>query len=57
MGGERGAKGEEERETDSPLSREPNTGLDLRTLGSQPELKADAQLTEPCRCPNILSCC
>ena len=24
------------------LSREPDVGLDLRTLGSQPELKADA---------------
>ena len=25
-----------------PLSREPNVGLDSRTLGSRPELKADA---------------
>ena len=29
-------------EADSPLSREPNTGLDPSTLGSWPELKADA---------------
>ena len=34
---ERGRKGE----TDSPLSREPNVGLNPRTLGSQPEPKAD----------------
>ena len=30
------------RKTQAPCG-EPNAGLDLRTLGSQPELKADAQ--------------
>ena len=30
-----------EGEADSPLSREPNGGLDLRILGSLPELKSD----------------
>jgi len=39
--GEQEWRGEAEGEADSPLSREPNTGLDPRTLGSQPELKAD----------------
>ena len=34
------ADGEEE--AGSPLSREPNTELNPRTLGSWPELKADA---------------
>ena len=44
---------EEEREADSSLSREPDTGLNPRTLGPLPEPKAD---TEPTRCPsNILS--
>ena len=38
MGGE--AKGEGQ--ADSPLSREPNAGLDPRTLGLRPEPKADA---------------
>ena len=38
-----GAGGEGEGKEDSSLlSREPKTGLDPRTLGSQPELKADA---------------
>ena len=36
------AGGEAERETAFPLSRDPNVGLHPRTLGSQPELKADA---------------
>ena len=31
-----------EEETGSPLSREPHVGLDPRTLGSYPELKANA---------------
>ena len=35
-----------------PPSREPDVGLDPRTLGSRPELKADASLTEPPRCPS-----
>ena len=38
-------------EADSPLSREPDSGLNPRTLRSQPEWKADAQLDEPPRCP------
>jgi len=42
---------EGEGEADSPLSREPNMGLDPRTPGSSPELKADASLTEPHRSP------
>ena len=33
---------EGEGEADSPLSREPNMGLDPRTLRSRSELKADA---------------
>ena len=31
------------REAGTPLSREPDAGLHPRTLGSRPELKADAQ--------------
>ena len=38
-----------------PLSREPNVGSDPRTLGSQPEPKAGAQLTEPPRHPENTS--
>ena len=30
-------------------------GLDLRTLGSRPELIADAQLAEPLGCPYLLT--
>ena len=30
---------------------EPNTGLDLRTLGSWPKPKSAVELTEPLRCP------
>ena len=41
------AEGEEE--ADSLPSREPHWGLDPRTLGSQVELKADAEWTEPPR--------
>ena len=48
-GGGAEAKGK----ADSPLSREPNSGLNLRTLRSWPELKADVQPTEPPRCPTI----
>lgn len=33
---------EAEGEADLPLSREPDSGLDLRTLGPGPEPKADA---------------
>ena len=36
---EQQAEGEEE--AGSPLSREPDVGIDPRTLGSPPELKAD----------------
>ena len=42
-GGE--AKGEGE--ADSPLSWEPNVGLDPRTWRSQPEPKADTQPSKP----------
>ena len=45
-----GVAGRGDEETDSPLSREPNMGLDPRTSVSRPEPKADAQLTEPPRC-------
>ena len=43
------SRGEAEREADSLLSREPNTGFDLNpgTLRSGPELKAGALPTEP----------
>ena len=47
-----GAEGEGE--ADSLLSREPNIGLGPRTVRSRPELKADAQLTESPKCPNLL---
>ena len=38
------SRGRAEREegAGSPLSREPDIGLDPRTLGSRPELKANA---------------
>ena len=46
--GERaGAEGE----ADSSLGRKPNAGLDPTTLGSWPELQADASTTEPPRSP------
>ena len=49
----RGEQGEEgEGEAESPLSREPDAGLDPRTLGPRLELKADAQPSEPLRHPN-----
>ena len=40
-----------EGETDSPLHRVPDVRLNPRTLRSQPELKADTQLTESPTCP------
>ena len=43
-----------EGEAGSPLSREPDVGLNPRMPGSQPELKADAQLTELSRHPSFL---
>ena len=46
----RGAEGEGK--ADSSLRREPDAGPDPWTLGSQPELKAEAQSTEPPRCPS-----
>jgi len=44
---------EGEGEAGLPPSREPHAGLNPRTPGSRPELKADTQLTEPPRCPEI----
>jgi len=41
-GREREKVGEAEGEAGSPLSREPDAGLDPRTLGLRPEPKADA---------------
>ena len=41
---EREAETQAEVEAGSPLSREPNAGLDPRPPGSRPEPKADAQL-------------
>ena len=49
-------RGEGKGEADSPLSREPDMGLDPRTLGSQPEPKADAQpLSHPAAPHLVLS--
>ena len=48
-----GGEAEGEGEAGSPLCREPDMGLDPRTLGSRPELKSDASLTEPPRHPNV----
>ena len=45
-----GTGAEGEGEAGSLLSREPDLGLDPRTLGPCPELKAVSQLTEP---PNL----
>ena len=42
-----------EGKADSPLSRKPDAGLHLRTLGSRPEPKADAEPTEPPRSPYV----
>ena len=42
-------KGRRRMEADSLLSQEPNLGLDPRILRLWPELKSDAQLTEPPR--------
>ena len=49
----RGGKREREREAGSPLNKEPHLDvrLDPRTPGSCPKPKADAQPTEPPRCP------
>ena len=45
-GGGGGAEGEGEKQADSPLSAEPDSGLDPRTLRSQPETNSVAYLTE-----------
>jgi len=37
----------------SPLSKEPDAGLNPRTLGSNPELKAGCLMTEPPRHPVV----
>ena len=39
---DREGEAETEEEAGTPQSMEPYVGFDLRTLGSQPELKADA---------------
>ena len=50
----RTSMGGTEGEGDSPLIKESHMGLDPGTLRWWPELKADAQPTEPPRCPLIL---
>ena len=50
-GGGRECSAEGKGDTDSPLSWEPDAGLDSRTPESRPEPKADAQPTEPPRHP------
>ena len=44
---EREAETQAEGEAGSPLTKEPNAGLDPRTPGSHPELKTDAQPLSP----------
>ena len=46
---------EAEGEADSPPSRKPDAGLDLRTPGSRPEPKADAQPLSHPRVPVLLT--
>ena len=48
---ERHRKREAEGEEESPQSRVPDAGLNPKTPVSPPELKTDAQLTEPLRRP------
>jgi len=50
---ERERMAEAEGEAGSPLSKEPDVGLDPRTPGPQPEPKADTQPTEPHRHPRV----
>ena len=45
---------EVEGEAGSPLSREPDEGLDPRTLQSWLELKSNTQPAEPPRCPQYI---
>ena len=57
-GREREGEGDTESEAGSRLqavSKEPDKRLDPRTVRSRPELKSDAQLTEPIRRPFINS--
>lgn len=50
----RRGEGQREREKQTtPLRREPDVGLDSRTLRSQLKPKAAAQLTEPPRYPKM----
>ena len=49
-----GRVGDGEGEAGSPVSREPEAGLDPRTLGSCPEPKADTSLTEPLSFVNMV---
>ena len=50
---EAGEAVEGEGEAGSPLSQEPDVGLNPKTQGSGPEPKADAQPTEPPRHPSL----
>ena len=52
---EQGGRAEGEGKAHSPLSREPNVGLDPRILRSRPRPKVDTHLTEPPRCPKFFS--
>lgn len=51
----RGAEAEGKGDAGSPLSREPRVGLDARTPGLRPDLKADASQTEPLKRPALTS--
>lgn len=51
-----GGTGQGEEEADSPVSTEPNVGLDPKTLRIRPEPKADAQPSQPPRCPQLPFC-
>ena len=49
----RGAAGRGRGISRSPAEQGANAGLNLRTLGSGPELKTDASPAEPPRCPSV----
>ena len=49
-----GGEAKEWGEAGSQRCREPDVGLNPRTIGSWPEPKAAAQMTEPLRCPVLL---
>ena len=53
---ERGRERHRQREKQAPR-KEPDAGLDPRTLGSQPEPKADAQLLNHPGIPSCGVCC